>query len=220
MTIDKVTEQYDRLAQIYDRRWYKYIQDTLSFLIAYLQPNPTSEYLSGNEQILDIACGTGELEKLLLNSYPQLQIIGVDISENMLEMARSKLPNLEFIKAEAIALPFDTSSFDLAITASAFHYFDRPDLALTEIHRVLKPNGKLIIMDWCRDYWTCKALDLFLKVFDPAHKGCYNQEELQNFLAIAGFKVVNAQRQKLGIFWGIMIATGVALSTTEATSLV
>jgi ubiquinone/menaquinone biosynthesis C-methylase UbiE len=215
MAMDKVAEQYDRLAEIYDRRWHKYIQDTLSFLIAYLQPNLTSKYLLGNERVLDIACGTGELEKLLLDSYPQLQIVGVDISEKMLEIARLKLPNIEFIKASAIALPFDTSSLDMVITASAFHYFERPDLALTEIHRVLKPKGKLIIMDWCRDYWTCKALDLFLKVFDPAHKGCYSQGELQDFLAIAGFKVVNAQKQKLGIFWGIMIATGEALSTSS-----
>jgi len=213
--MDKVSEQYDRLAEIYDRRWHKYIQDTLSFLIAYLQPNPTSEYISGSERVLDIACGTGELEKLLLDSYPQSQIVGVDISEKMLEMARLKLPNAEFIKASAIALPFASSSFDLVITASAFHYFDCPDLALTEIHRVLKPKGRLIIMDWCRDYWTCKALNLFLKVFDPAHKGCYSQDELQDFLAIAGFKVMNAKKQKLGFFWGIMIATGEALPTSS-----
>jgi len=209
MTTDKVAAQYDRLAQIYDRRWHNYIEDTLSYLMAYLRSNPN--YLSGSERVLDIACGTGELEKLLLNVYPELKIVGVDISENMLEIARSKLPNLEFINTSAIALPFASFSFDVVITASAFHYFDRPELALKEIHRVLKPNGKLIIMDWCRDYWTCKALDLFLKIFDPAHKSCYTQKELQSFLTVSKFNVLNSQKAKLGFFWGITIATGEAL---------
>lgn len=201
----KVSLQYDRLAEIYDRRWSKYVSNTLNLLTNYLQ---VSEHLSGTENILDIACGTGELERLLLNTHSQLKIVGVDISEKMLGMARLKLPNLEFIKASAIALPFPNCSFDMAITVSAFHYFDHPIAALEEIRRILKPEGKLIIMDWCRDYLLCQAFDLFLKIFDPAYKECYNQKELRSFLTASGFDIVDEKKQKLGVFWGMMIATG------------
>jgi ubiquinone/menaquinone biosynthesis C-methylase UbiE len=201
----KVSLQYDRLAVIYDRRWGKYLSNTLSLLTTYLQ---VSQHLSGTENILDIACGTGELERLLLNTHSQLKIVGVDISEKMLGMARLKLPDLEFIKASAIALPFPDCSFDMAITVSAFHYFDRPIAALVEIRRILKPEGKLIVMDWCRDYWFCQAFDLFLKIFDPAHKECYNQKELRSFLTASGFDILDEKKQKLGVFWGMMIATG------------
>ncbi len=205
----KVGFQYDRLAKIYDRRWYNYVSNTLNFLIDYLH---RTEVISTNKNVIDIACGTGELERLLINAdsqLKQLNIVGVDISEKMLDMARLKLPNLEFIKASAIALPFPNHSFDLAITASAFHYFEHPITVLNEIRRILKPKGKLIILDWCRDYWSCKALDLFLKIFDPAHKGCYTQSELNDFFTTSGFNVTREQKQKLGIFWGVMIATGV-----------
>jgi ubiquinone/menaquinone biosynthesis C-methylase UbiE len=201
----KVAEQYDRLAKIYDRRWSRYVSDTLNLLITYLEE---SRQIIGNENILDIACGTGELERMLLDLYPDLKIVGVDISEKMLDVSRLKLPNLEFVKASAIALPFPDHKFDLVVTVSAFHYFDNPLDTLKEIRRILKPQGKLIILDWCRDYLFCKALNLFLKIVDPVHKGCYTQIELHNLLISSGFEIINQKKQKLGFFWGIMVATG------------
>jgi ubiquinone/menaquinone biosynthesis C-methylase UbiE len=203
-TESTVKEQYDRLAEIYDSRWHSYLTNTLTFLKDYLN-------LSGDEIILDIACGTGELERLLLENFPYLRILGVDISEKMLDIARSKLadrPNLEFLKASAIALPFQDHSFDLVVTASALHYFERPVDSLKEMHRILKPNGKLIVMDWCRDYWLCKALDLFLKISDPAHKTCYSQRELRELLSTSGFETGDEHKHRFGMFWGIMVATG------------
>jgi ubiquinone/menaquinone biosynthesis C-methylase UbiE len=202
-TESQVKSQYDRLAKIYDHRWRVYVSNTLNHLIFYLQK---AEQLHGNERVLDLACGTGELERLLLNNYPNLEIVGVDLSDEMLELAKQKLPDLEFIKADAIALPFAEQSFDTVIIASAFHYFESPSIALTEIRRILKPQGKLIIMDWCRDYLLCQLLDLFLKVFDPAHKFCYTQVELHDLLIKVGFEVRAQQKQKLGVFWGVMIA--------------
>ncbi len=145
----KVKNQYDRLAEIYDRRWNSYVSNTLNFLLNYLRE--TSQ-LAGNENVLDIACGTGELERMILNVYPNLKIVGVDISEKMLDMAQLKLPQLEFVKASASSLPFPDYNFDIVVIVSAFHYFENPVEVLEEIRRILKPKGRLIVMDWCRDY--------------------------------------------------------------------
>lgn len=202
----KVKNQYDQFAEIYDHRWSSYVSNTLNFLIDYLQ---RSKQILGNEYILDIACGTGELERRFLNLHPDLNVIGVDISEKMLDVARLKLPNLEFVNASARFLPFPDHKFDMVVTVSAFHYFEQPLDTLKEIRRILKPQGKLIIMDWCRDYWLCQALDLFLKIFDPAHKICYTQKELSDLLTTSEFDVIEARKQKLGTLWGIMVATGV-----------
>lgn len=199
-----VSEQYDRLAQIYDRRWHSYILNSLIFLKDYMK-------LSGDEVILDVACGTGELERILVSDYPNLNITGVDISEKMLDVAKSKFPNsqkIEFLKASANSLPFPDSSFDTIVSASAFHYFNNPINALQEMKRVLKPNGKVIIMDWCRDFWFCQVFDLFLKLTDPAHKNCYTQQELHNFLNKTDFQVTGQERTRPHLLWGIMIATG------------
>ncbi|AFZ61220.1 class I SAM-dependent methyltransferase [Anabaena cylindrica FACHB-243] len=198
-----VRKQYDQLAVIYDLRWKSYIANTLSFLKTWAEISPT-------ETILDVACGTGEFERLLLDECSLQQIVGVDISDKMLAIAKQKCrayPQVSFQIASASNLPFDNDSFDVIVSANSFHYFDDPLAALKEMRRVLKPDGKVIILDWCRDYLVCKICDIILKVFDPAHKQCYTQNEFHCLLEDADFAIYRATKIRLGVFWGLMVAT-------------
>lgn len=144
----KVNQQYDKMASWYDRRWQGYIDKTLAFCVDWSQ-------ISEGERVIDVACGTGEFAKLILQRNSTQQISGIDLSANMLQVARQKCrayPNVEFQQAKADKLPFSAESFDVIVCASAFHYFDEPQLALSDMKRVLKPQGRLIILDWCRDF--------------------------------------------------------------------
>ena len=206
MTETKVRKQYDRLAAIYDQRWSNYVANTLSFLKSWAQISPS-------DVVLDIACGTGEFERLILIEQPMQQMVGVDISDKMLLMSKQKCcnyPNVSFYNAPASALPFASNSFDVVISASSFHYFDDPDAALTEMKRVLKPDGKLVILDWCRDYLVCQICDIILKVFDPAYKQCYSQAEFHYLLTSAGFNICRATKVRFGLIWGLMVTTAIA----------
>lgn len=206
----KVRKQYDRLAPIYDRRWSSYILNTLSFLKTWIEISPTAS-------LLDIACGTGEFERLLLAEQPTQRIVGVDISEQMLAIAAEKCqmyPNVSFQVASASALPFADSRFDLIVSANAFHYFDEPTSALTEIDRVLKPDGAVVILDWCRDYLLCKICDLALKVFDRAYRQCYTQAQFHRLLTAAGFEIRRAAKVRFGFVWGLMVVTAIPKKKT------
>lgn len=122
----KVRKQYDQLAAIYDQRWSNYVANTLSFLKSWEQISPL-------DVVLDIACGTGEFERLILTEQPMQQMVGVDISDKMLLMAKQKCcnyPNVSFYNASVLALPFVGNSFDVVVSASSFHYFDDPNAAL------------------------------------------------------------------------------------------
>ncbi|MBI4115075.1 MAG: class I SAM-dependent methyltransferase, partial [Candidatus Omnitrophica bacterium] len=76
----RVREQYDQLAEKYDLRWRDYISSTLSFIKKWMN-------VRGAERILDVACGTGTLEQLLVKDHPNQPISGIDISEKMLGVA-------------------------------------------------------------------------------------------------------------------------------------
>ncbi|MEO1132089.1 MAG: methyltransferase domain-containing protein, partial [Cyanobacteria bacterium J06639_1] len=161
-----IKQQYDDIAHVYDRRWNRYISNTLTFFQTWVDINPTAN-------VLDVACGTGELERLLLQKYPSLHITGVDISDKMLERARQKLKgyaNLSFEHTTAASLPFANDSFDAVISANSFHYFSHPEKVLSEMRRVLKPGGTLTILDWCKDFLLCRVCDGILKLLDPAHQ--------------------------------------------------
>ncbi len=205
-----VRQEYDRLAPIYDRRWQNYINKSLSFLLDFADFSP-------NASILDVACGTGEFARLLLEQNPQQQITGVDISESMLEIARNKLktyPNLSLCCTSVKSLPFDNDSFNLVICANAFHYFENPELALTELKRVLKPKGEILILDWCGDYWVLKLLNPMFRFIDRAYQRCYTQTELERLLNAAGFNVKKDSKVRFSLIWELM-AVNVSFTTVE-----
>lgn len=202
----KVRTQYDRLADIYDLRWRNYIFNTLTFLHNW-------ERIELQDRVLDVACGTGEFERLLLERNPTQKITGIDISENMLSVAKEKYqtyPNVEFHQASVHSLPFASQSFDLVVSANAFHYFDEPEVALAEMKRVLKPNGKLVILDWNKDYPICRICDWILQVFDPAHQQCCTQDELHRLLISAEFKIHRATKVRFGVIWGLMAVIAIS----------
>lgn len=203
MTEAQVREQYDQLATRYDQRWRRYVSNTLSFLKVWAQIAPT-------DLVLDVACGTGEFERLILNENPAQNMVGVDISDEMLTIAQQKLqayPNTAFFPASVTNLPLADQSFDVVVSASSFHYFDDSGAALAEMKRVLKPNGKVIILDWCKDYLLCRLCDFLLKIIDPAHKQCYTQAEFHHLLTAAGFNIQRATKVRFGLVWGLMVAT-------------
>ncbi|PZV16117.1 MAG: methyltransferase type 11 [Leptolyngbya sp.] len=206
-----VRQQYNQIAAVYDRVWSRYISKSLSFLKDWAQLTSTSS-------VLDVACGTGTFEHLVLLEQPTQPMIGIDLSENMLEIARQKCcayPTVSFQRASVAALPFADRSFDVVVSASAFHYFDDPIVALIEMRRVLKPAGELVILDWCKDDWLCRLYDFVLKRFDPAHEQCYTQAEFHRFLNQTGFQIQRATRFRIGLAWELMISSAKPIGSSD-----
>lgn len=200
-----VQQQYDRLAAIYDQRWQFYITNTLSFLVKWAPIAPA-------ETVLDIACGTGELERLLVERHSHQSIVGVDFSESMLAIARQKhahRPKIQFRRAAATALPWQAAEFNVVVCANAFHYFEAPTTVLTEMARVLHPHGRVVILDWCRDFLVCRLCDWVLGWLDPAHKNCYSEAELHELLAVTGYRIQRSRRVRFGLIWGLMAVEAV-----------
>ncbi len=200
---NQVRLQYDRLAVIYDRRWHHYITNTLEFLSDWVQ-------IPVGGTILDVGCGTGEFERLILADHPQQRMIGIDLSDQMLAIAQEKCasyPQVHFQTASVESLPIANQSVELVVSANAFHYFNDPHAALAEMYRVVKPGGHVVILDWCRDYWVCQVCDWVLGLVDPAHHQCFTQAELHRYLTAAHLTVERSSRYRFGLIWGLMVAT-------------
>lgn len=193
-----VQREYDRLAPEYDRRWRSYIDATLDAVLQVFHPQPGAT-------VLDIACGTGELERRLLTQCPGLRLVGTDISHEMLRQARPKIgTQTSLIRADAARLPFADGAFDHAICANSFHYFPRPLESLCEARRVLRPRGQFILVDWCDDYLSCKLCSVWLRLTDHAFRKTYTLRECLSLLAQAGFEILAADEFRVRWIWGMM----------------
>ncbi len=162
------------------------------------------------QRVLDIGCGTGTLLQTLLSFVSETNLVGVDPSQEMLNVAKNKLPKtIELKQGDAEKLPFPDNCFDWVISTNSFHYFSHPEKAIAEAKRVLKTNGSVVITDWCHDYLTCRFLDLILRWFNDAHFRTYGSHQCQVMLQQGGFRNVSIEKYKLNWFWGMMTAKAI-----------
>jgi len=104
--------------------------------------------LAHEDSLLDVGCGSGLLLSKLSNHCAS--VAGVDYAQAMVDKAQQLIPNGEFYCGEALALKFDSNSFDKLLSYSIFHYFPSQDYAIDvikEMVRVVKPGGVILIGD-------------------------------------------------------------------------
>jgi demethylmenaquinone methyltransferase/2-methoxy-6-polyprenyl-1,4-benzoquinol methylase len=136
----QVEAMFDRIASVYDlmnrvmtvgmdERWRGRAVD--------LAANPA--------RALDVATGTGDLAIELRRRGAD--VVGVDFSEGMLEIARKKAPGIEFRTGNALALDFPDNEFDAATVGFGARNFDDLDRGLSEMARVVRPGGKVVVLE-------------------------------------------------------------------------
>jgi ArsR family transcriptional regulator len=131
----------------------------------------------------DLGCGTGLLLPALAPHVRQ--VIGVDASEEMLAAALARvaeLPNVELRSGALEALPIDAGALDAAMLMLVLHHLAAPADALAEAHRVLKPGGRLLIVDMAphdREEYRQRMGHIWLG---------FSAEQMQRLLAQAGFE--------------------------------
>ncbi|MFX1406019.1 MAG: class I SAM-dependent methyltransferase [Promethearchaeota archaeon] len=107
--------------------------------------------------ILDLGCGTGNLIIKIAKAFPENEIIGIDISSEVLDIAKHNVEkkvinqDIKFKVGSAEDLPFPSESINLIISSLSLHHWLDPIKALNEIYRVLSKNGACLIFDFRRN---------------------------------------------------------------------
>lgn len=132
--------------------------------------------------VLDVGCGTGILVELLKRKLPNSQVVGIDPDDEALQIAKERLEgaqlSAELKKGYAEVLPFPDESFDFCLSTLVFHHLPNEIKlkTLQEMHRVLKPGGKIVITDFGKS--ESKILRLILSF----EEGTYLEGNLQGLI--------------------------------------
>lgn len=156
--------------------------------------------LRDGDIVLDVACGNGTLLKEL-SGKAKIQAYGIDISENMIQVAKMRYPNIHFAVKPCYPLEWSDESIDIVTICCAFHHFDNPQGFVNECKRVLKKNGTLYVADpnfgavlrfFANKFWFPLSKSGDVRV--------YSIKELVSFFSNCGFKIINAYRKDMGLF--------------------
>ena len=159
--------------------------------------------LKNNLDVLDIATGTGDVIIQICKKNQSINGTGFDCSQNMLKIARNKsktknLNDIEYIHGYAEKLPFEDSSFDIVTISFGIRNFNNYEQAINEINRILKPDGKLAILEFCRpknsifqtlfSFYFNKIIPVIGKVLTGEKIFDYLPESVNNFFSLTELK--------------------------------
>jgi demethylmenaquinone methyltransferase/2-methoxy-6-polyprenyl-1,4-benzoquinol methylase len=131
---DRIAPVYDAMNRVMtaglDRRWRRITVE---------------QSVRSGDRTLDACCGTGDLA--IAARAARAEVVGLDFSERMLERARRKAPEIEFVHGDMLALPFDAGSFDSATVGFGVRNVEDLTAGIRELRRVLRPGGRLGILE-------------------------------------------------------------------------
>ena len=197
-----VRAMFDRIAPVYDTM----NRVMTAGLDGRWRRETATAVVRPGDRVLDACCGTGDLAVASLRAGGQ--VTGLDFSERMLERARRKSAEIEWVQGDALALPFEADSFDAATVGFGVRNLEDLDRGLAELARVLRPGGRVGVLEITRprgmlepfyNVWFGKIVPVLGKLLPGGSAYTYlpasvkrfpGPEDLARFLREAGFSEV------------------------------
>ncbi|MBI1183929.1 bifunctional demethylmenaquinone methyltransferase/2-methoxy-6-polyprenyl-1,4-benzoquinol methylase UbiE [bacterium] len=148
----QVEEMFDNISHKYD-----FLNHFLSLGIDVIWRKKSLKKINNKapEKILDVATGTGDFAIAAKKKYSKAEVVGIDISNGMLEVGREKIKKkgieqVQLVNADSAEIPYADNTFDVAIVAFGVRNFENLLAGLTEMNRVLKPNGEIVVLEFSK----------------------------------------------------------------------
>ena len=207
----EIGQLFDRASKTYDSIGPRFFAHFGSKMVSFAEIN-------SGARALDVACGRGAILFPAAKAVgEQGHVVGIDLSESMVnetakEINRRSITNTTVRKMDAENLDFPDASFDLVLAGFCIFFFTDPNQAFREMHRVLKPNGKIVLSTWIktedRRKWIGELTKSHLsseaqiqQAFRLLPKGFDGPAEIEKSLALAGFTDMHFQEEKKEFFY-------------------
>ncbi|MDX6507791.1 MAG: hypothetical protein QOG06_2435 [Gaiellaceae bacterium] len=178
---------------------------------------------AGDERVLDSGSGPGALAFALAPHVGE--VVALDLVPELLEQGRKRgdrFPTVEFVEGDAMKLPFEPDSFDLAATLRTLHHVARPELAVAELARVTRLGGRVLVVDQLAPVDPVAAVELnaFERARDPSHTRALADVDLRHLFEANELVLVDAEYERepraLGPYLDLAGCEGEARSRAEA----
>ena len=177
---NKIAGLYDLFENIYNKKVYTGTGKKVA------------EYINAQDEVLECACGTGAISIYIVEKCKSL--IATDFAEGMLRQASKKcrhFKNVTFQKADITKLEFAEASFDKVVAGNVIHLLPEPEKALSELKRVTKPGGTIIIPTYINmSKGSGTAAVKFIELLGATFKRQFDFESYKQFFTDMGYSDV------------------------------
>ena len=182
---------YDKFAKGYDKAFAPFEKRFLAHW-----RTETLSYLPENSKILEIGAGTGANFRF----YPKCQTaVAGEISFKMLEFAKGKSDFIQLVQTDAETLPFAANSFDASFATLVFCSISKPENAFRELQRVVKPNGKVVLLEHVRPKGLLGYFFDLFNIFTVALIDDHFNRKTARLAEKSGLKVLEVKEKAFGI---------------------
>jgi ubiquinone/menaquinone biosynthesis C-methylase UbiE len=181
---DLIRDQFTRQAEAFSTAPAILDQEALDLLVRLSGAGP-------GDEVLDVACGPGIVACAFARAARR--VAGIDLTGAMIDRARALgaergLTNVEFRVGDVLPLPFPDGSFSVALSRYSFHHFTDPEAVFTQMLRVVRPGGKVVVADVLAspDPRRAANFNVMERLRDPSHVQALSLSELEDLYARAG----------------------------------
>lgn len=148
--------------------------------------------LPSNKKILEIGCGNGIGTRLIHEYFKPSELIATEYDESLVEITKEKVKDINVLveQADATKFRFVDNEFDAVVGLSVIHHIPDWEKALDELHRIIKPNGLLIIKELSIDTFSTFFGKISRKFVEHPYDDMFTEKEFIGYLKYIGFKVL------------------------------
>lgn len=173
------------------------------------------------ERILDIGCGTSRFAEQVLSEFPKAEVVGLDLCPTMLRTSQTRpftgRERLRLVQGDSQKLPFADNSFDLVTCSHSFHHYPNQLQVVSEMHRVLRPEGRLMIIDGDRDRWWGRLIfDVIVVLMEGRVKHLTGQAMAGLYQTVGFTDIVQFRRKG---FLPFLLTVGTAMKPAQVQRL-
>jgi ubiquinone/menaquinone biosynthesis C-methylase UbiE len=146
--------------------------------------------------VLEIGCGNGNGTRLIKKYFAPEKIFAIDLDERMINIAKKRNANnnIAFSVMDAARLEFPDNKFDAIFDFGIIHHIPNWRICISELHRVLKPGGELLLEELSIDSFTKDIGNLWRKILDHPYNEMFTSEEFVEYLSMTGFGIQHYQQ--------------------------
>jgi len=220
-------ETFNTVSEGYDNRALRFFPESAKNMAALL-------HLRGDEDVLDVACGTGHAALAIAPLLPRGRVTAVDFSPGMLAQARRKaetlkLANIEFLERDMQSLGFSANPFDIAVCAFGIFFVTDMETQLGHIGSMIKPGGRIMISSF-REYYFSPMKELFFDLLasygiqspPQAWKRIAHEAGCRQLFETAGMTDIRVETRNAGYYldsaddwWSIVWNAGLRRMVTQ-----